>query len=83
MNFQAGGNLPVTHALSLIAFFLVAAAFVHLLVDVIGIFCGTKSVLGPEAKEEAVVKMDPARAALTFLAGWAELRMSEYPQGRK
>ncbi len=83
MNAYAGGNLPVTHALSLIVLLPVAAAFVHLLVDVIGIFRGTKSVLGPETGEEAVVKMDPARAALTFLAGWAELRMSEYPQGRK
>lgn len=74
----------MTHALSLIAF-LVAAAFVHLLVDVIGIFRGKKSVLGPETNGGVEEKMDPARAVLTFLAGWAELRMSECPRmdGRK
>lgn len=75
----------MTHALSLIVLSLVAAAFVHLLVDVIGIVRGTKSVLGPETNQDVVVKMDPARAALTFLAGWAELRMSDCPRfnGRK
>ncbi len=67
----------MTHALSLIALLPVAAAFVHLLVDVIRIFSGTKSVLGPKTEEDVVVKMDPARAALTFLAGWAELRANE------
>lgn len=75
----------MTHTLSLIAFSLVAAAFVHLMVDVIGILRGTKRVLGPETNRDAVVKMDPARAALTFLAGWTELRLSDCPRldGRK
>ncbi len=67
----------MTHALSLIALLPVAAAFVHLLVDVIRVFSGTKSVLGPNTEEDAAVKMDPARAALSFLAGWAELRVNE------
>lgn len=67
----------MTYAMSIIAFVLVAAAFAHLWVDVLGRFRGTKRVLCPETHEDAAVTMEAAHAAWTFLRGRTELRLSK------